>query len=79
MQLHTRHISIVTDKTWRGCWSFNVLIGYRKPPFNKGAGYIGGATFYVCWRCVNRANLYQPRLIQIGITRNANNVPWVQS
>lgn len=60
--------------------------------FGPGAGYMNpvsgrrGATFYVALNCVTpvarmderrRRTVHIPRLFQIGITRNANSVPWV--
>jgi hypothetical protein len=82
MTFHSKLISIVTDKGLRGDRSFKVLSTYtpwRKGPFNKGAGYIGGFTFYVCYKCVDRQNMYAPRkTVQVGITRNANVIPWTR-
>ena len=77
---HWRHVAVVVDRGLRGDWYFKVLGGTRKPPFNKGAGYIGGFTFFVCWRCVDHLSMYVPRRrLQIGVTRNANRVPWTRS
>ena len=78
MVWHSRFVSVVTDSGLINGWSLRVLAGIYapNPSFNKGAGYRGGITFYVCWKCVNHKNMYRPRKLQIGITRNANRVPW---
>ena len=83
MKLYTRHVNIITDKGIHRDWSLKVLVGWRtftrQCQFNKGAGYIGGATLYVCWNCVDRKSMYRPRKrLQFGITRNANKVPWTR-
>jgi hypothetical protein len=72
---HTRFVSVIVDRTYRGSFNIDIHMGYRRPPFNKGAGYIGGATLYFAWRCRNIENQYRPSWLQIGITRNANKVP----
>jgi len=81
--LYTRYVNIIFDRGIVRDWYFNILVGYRKPPFNKGAGYIGGATFFLAWNCVDKQSMYRPRRffgipLQIGITRNANAVPWTR-
>lgn len=79
MIIHTRNASLITDKGRYGDWYVKVLLGIYRPPFNKGAGYIGGCTIYVAWRCVDHVDLYRPRRrLQVGITRNANRVPWTR-
>lgn len=75
-----RHISVVLSRGRYGDWSLNLLAGIRKPPFNKGAGYRGGFTAFVAWRCVDQSNMYVPcRGLAVGITRNAHRVPWTRS
>ena len=74
--LYTRHVNIIFDRGMLRDWYFEILVGWRNPPFNKGAGYKGGATFYIAWRCRDRDHLYRPRLFQMGITQNGNRTPW---
>lgn len=46
--------------------------------FGRGAGYIGGHTAYFGVNCVDTApqRMYWTKPIQLGLTRNANNVPY---
>ena len=51
-------------------------------PFTIGAGYIGGATAYLGVRTVRGGGgvaMYRPAAFRIGVTRNANVVPYVRS
>lgn len=81
---YSKLVNVVFDKGIAGDWSLKVLVGLRafkpgKQLFSKGAGYIGGATFYVCWKCVDHKSMYRPRRkLQIGVTQNANRVPWTR-
>lgn len=60
---------------------FLIQFGYRPPPWNMGAGYKGGATFFFAYNCRNRqgGNIYLNRRFQLGITRNWNRVPYASS
>ena len=78
MTLYTRHVNVFTDRGLNNGWSLQILVGWRKPPFNKGAGYIGGATFYLTYGAVNQGDMYRPRGLQMGFTRNASKVPWLR-
>lgn len=59
---------------------------YHKPArfviklvYGPGAGYIGGMTAFFGFRCKDRTrggNIYLRKLFQMGITRNANIVPY---
>ncbi len=47
----------------------------------NGAGYIWGATFFIALNCPNMKlhgalKWMRPKLIQFGLTRNANAVPY---
>lgn len=77
MTIHTRFLSLITDRGLAGSWMIKVLGGYRRPPFNKGAGYIGGFTAFITYGARNQGDMYRPAGLQIGITRNANRVPWL--
>jgi hypothetical protein len=80
MQFHSRNISIITDSARGNAWLLTVHAGIYAPPFNKGAGYIGGFTFYAGRNCRDHRNMYAPRKrYSIGITRNAQRVPWLSS
>lgn len=76
---HFRHLTIVVDRGIMRDWRLDLHGGIYRPPFNKGAGYKGGFTLYVCWNCVDSRSMYRPRRrLQVGITRNANRVPWTR-
>lgn len=58
-------------------WVFKLI-------WRKGAGYIGGRTFFASWRCHDMRgsvgngvyhSYHTPRLLACGLTRNANIVP----
>ena len=56
---------------YRG-WLYILLVATRPGPL--GAGYLGGATFYVGWRPnIGRGCHIGP--LFFGVTRNANRVP----
>lgn len=50
---------------WTRCWLFQFIWG-------KGAGYIGGWTFYVARRCKKTHTLIP---LKMGLTRNWNAIP----
>jgi hypothetical protein len=56
---------------WRkGTW-------VAKLNYGMGAGYIGGATAYLGRRCKGGlGDLYRPKPLAFGLTRNANAVPY---
>jgi hypothetical protein len=58
---------------------YQLQIGTRKGPFALGAGYIGGATAYLAINSVGGGkDMYRPRLLRVGVTRNANRVPYTR-
>lgn len=72
---------MILDYGLRRDWSFSILLGlpWRKGPFNKGAGYIGGCTAFLARRCKAPQPWLPPygavRPWQLGITRNGNSTP----
>lgn len=65
----------------KGERAYSLMFGTRRGPFALGAGYIGGATAYVALNCVSPVNcgkrsMYVPRRLQMGVTHNANLVPY---
>ena len=49
-----------------------------------GAGYIGGFTAFIAFNCVSPQNtgkrsMYVPRMVQVGVTRNGNKVPYTSN
>ncbi len=67
----------------------NIIMGRRQYVarliYGPGAGYVGGWTFYLALNCPDMRQpggvrwMHQYRkMIQIGITRNANRVPYCQ-
>lgn len=57
--------------------------GFRlKVLYGRGAGYIGGWTFYLAWNAGSRNHMRSkfgkmPRKLELGFTRNANRVPFM--
>jgi hypothetical protein len=74
-----RYAKLFTSRGMTGDWKVVLNLGIHKPPYNLGAGYKGGCTVYVAWKCVDMQSLYVPRKnLQFGITRNSNKVPWTR-
>ena len=57
--------------------------GFRlKALYGPGAGYIGGWTAYVAWNAGSRRSMFSkfgkmPSKLELGVTRNANKVPYM--
>ena len=73
---YSRHLSVVTDRNHSDGWALKLLVGWKRGPFNKGAGYIGGATFFAVRNGRDPKNYHRKvRGWQFGLTRNAQAVP----
>ena len=77
---YSRFVNIIFDRgLLKGAWLLTVLVGTHRSW--KGAGYIGGATFYLGnktqGRYPNGTVNYRPSKFVFGFTRNGNAVPWL--